>query len=113
MTDAILVIGGGIAGIQAATDLAAQGFPVTLVERSNRLGGRLAEPHLKHLYAFLCENRHIETLRGCDESCLPFYAKKVLAKIRASDPTWEDMVPPQVARMIQERRLFHTRSAGG
>jgi len=50
MTRAALVIGGGIAGIQAATDLAVQGFPVTLVEKSGRLGGRLADPNLKVLY---------------------------------------------------------------
>ncbi|MFV2072017.1 MAG: FAD-dependent oxidoreductase [Thermoanaerobaculales bacterium] len=50
MTRAALVIGGGIGGIQAATDLAVQGFPVTLVEKSNRLGGRLADPNLKLLY---------------------------------------------------------------
>ncbi len=50
MTRAALVIGGGIAGIQAATDLAAQGFPVTLVEKQDRLGGRLAAPNLKYLY---------------------------------------------------------------
>ncbi len=50
MTRAALVVGGGIAGIQAATDLAVQGFPVTLVEKRGRLGGRLAAPHLKYLY---------------------------------------------------------------
>ncbi len=50
MRHAALVIGGGVAGIEAATDLAAQGFPVTLVEKTGRLGGRLAEPNLKHLY---------------------------------------------------------------
>jgi len=50
MVPAALVIGGGIAGIQAATDLAAQGFPVTIVEQGPRLGGRLAEPNLKYLY---------------------------------------------------------------
>jgi len=50
MTRGALVIGGGIAGIQAATDLAAQGFPVTLVEKEDRLGGRLAQPNLKYLY---------------------------------------------------------------
>jgi len=50
MTRAALVIGGGIAGIQAATDLADQGFPVTLVEKEGRLGGQLAEPNLKNLY---------------------------------------------------------------
>jgi heterodisulfide reductase subunit A len=50
MRNAALVIGGGVAGIQAATDLAVQGFPVTLVEKRNRLGGRLASPNLKFLY---------------------------------------------------------------
>ncbi len=50
MRRSALVIGGGIAGIQAATDLAVQGFPVTLVEKEGELGGRLASPHLKYLY---------------------------------------------------------------
>ncbi len=36
-----LVIGGGIAGMKAATDLACRGIKVLLVEISNRLGGRL------------------------------------------------------------------------
>ena len=50
MSRAALVVGGGIAGIQAATDLAEQGFPVTLVEKEARLGGRLAGTQLRHLY---------------------------------------------------------------
>ncbi len=53
VTCAAVVIGGGIGGIQAATDLAVQGFPVTLVEKTDRLGGRLAEPNLKLLYPTL------------------------------------------------------------
>jgi len=42
-THGILVIGGGIAGIQAALDLADQGFKVYLVERSPSIGGRMAQ----------------------------------------------------------------------
>ena len=38
-----LVIGGGIAGMQAALDVADAGYPVVLVEKSERLGGRMAE----------------------------------------------------------------------
>jgi heterodisulfide reductase subunit A len=38
-----LVIGGGIAGMQAALDIAEAGYPVVLVERSDHLGGRMAE----------------------------------------------------------------------
>ncbi|MBU0640867.1 MAG: FAD-dependent oxidoreductase [Planctomycetes bacterium] len=38
-----LVIGGGIAGIQAALDLANARIRVTLVEKSPALGGRMAQ----------------------------------------------------------------------
>jgi len=40
---AALVIGGGIAGIQAALDLADSNIRVYLVERSPSLGGRMAQ----------------------------------------------------------------------
>lgn len=36
------VIGGGVAGLSAARDLAARGIPVALVEKSSYLGGQLA-----------------------------------------------------------------------
>jgi heterodisulfide reductase subunit A len=39
----VLVIGGGIAGIQAALDLAEQGLRVHLVERAPSIGGRMAQ----------------------------------------------------------------------
>lgn len=39
---AVMVIGGGIAGIQAATDLADSGFYVYLVESSPAIGGVMA-----------------------------------------------------------------------
>jgi heterodisulfide reductase subunit A len=38
-----LVIGGGIAGVQAALDLADQGFTVYLVEKNPSIGGRMAQ----------------------------------------------------------------------
>ncbi len=38
-----LVIGGGIAGLQAALDVAEAGYPVILVERRSHLGGRMGE----------------------------------------------------------------------
>ena len=39
----VLVIGGGIAGIQAALDLAEMGIHVHLVEKSASIGGRMAQ----------------------------------------------------------------------
>lgn len=41
MPPTVLVIGGGLAGLAAAVRLSAQNYAVTLVERSERLGGRL------------------------------------------------------------------------
>lgn len=41
-----LVVGGGIAGMQAALSIADQGFPVTLVEREAELGGHLRDIYL-------------------------------------------------------------------
>jgi heterodisulfide reductase subunit A len=38
-----MVIGGGIAGIQAALDVADAGYPVVLVEKEGHLGGHMAE----------------------------------------------------------------------
>ena len=40
---AAVVIGGGIAGIQAALDIADAGYPVHLIEKSPTLGGRMAQ----------------------------------------------------------------------
>ena len=42
MKDTVLVIGGGIAGVQAALDLAESGSKVLLVERSPTIGGKMA-----------------------------------------------------------------------
>ena len=39
----VVVVGGGIAGLTAALDLAAVGFPVTLVEEGPALGGLMAQ----------------------------------------------------------------------
>ena len=43
VTPAALVIGGGIAGIQAALDIADAGFTVTLVEKEPSIGGHMAQ----------------------------------------------------------------------
>ena len=40
---AVLVVGGGISGIQSALDLADTGFKVYLVEKSPMIGGKMAQ----------------------------------------------------------------------
>jgi len=43
MQGAVMVVGGGIAGMQAALDIADSGFYVYLVERSPAIGGVMAQ----------------------------------------------------------------------
>jgi heterodisulfide reductase subunit A len=43
VTKGVLVIGGGIAGIQAALDLADSDHKVYLVEKTPSIGGRMAQ----------------------------------------------------------------------
>ena len=42
-TGAVMVVGGGIAGMQSALDLANSGYKVYLVEKSTAIGGRMAQ----------------------------------------------------------------------
>ena len=39
----VMVVGGGVSGIQASLDLAADGFKVYLVEKSPSIGGHMAQ----------------------------------------------------------------------
>ena len=39
----VMVVGGGISGIQASLDLAAAGFKVYLVEKAPTIGGHMAQ----------------------------------------------------------------------
>ena len=43
MNKDVLIIGGGIAGIQAALDLAEMNFQVHLVEKLPSIGGKMAQ----------------------------------------------------------------------
>jgi hypothetical protein len=68
-------------------------------------------PNLRHLHAYLVENRFIENVRDYDEAALSIFSRDVLQKLRAGDKTWETMVPPLVAKMIRERNLFGCKEA--
>jgi heterodisulfide reductase subunit A len=39
----VMVVGGGISGVQAALDLATAGFKVYLIEKSPAIGGKMAQ----------------------------------------------------------------------
>ena len=75
VTKAALVIGAGVAGMTAALSLADQGFPVTLVERKDRLRGHArkffrtwqgqdVQPYLQDLVGMVEENKNIDVHLG-------------------------------------------------
>jgi hypothetical protein len=63
-------------------------------------------PHLRHLYAHLMENHCLESLAGYNPASLNILSRDVLARIKAGDPAWEEMVPPSVVEAIKQRALF-------
>ena len=69
-------------------------------------GNLRVAPHLQHLYAYLVENRLIESIRDYDEKCLSIFSRDVFKRLRAGDPLWETMVPPEVAQIVKRRKLF-------
>jgi len=48
---AVMVVGGGIGGIQASLDLANSGFRVYLVEEEPAIGGRMLTPNCTNFRA--------------------------------------------------------------
>ena len=56
VTQTALVLGGGPSGITAALSLADQGYQVSLVEKSDKLGGRMTAGNLKDMLASKISN---------------------------------------------------------
>jgi hypothetical protein len=63
-------------------------------------------PHLRHLYAHLVENRFVENIQNYNPDYLKIYSSDVLAKMKAGDVSWEELVPPPIAQVIRTKRLF-------
>ena len=66
--------------------------------------------NLRSLFQYLIDNNYIEQITEYREEYLRIYPGKVLAKLKAGDETWEEMVPPQVAQIIKEREFFGYRA---
>jgi hypothetical protein len=61
---------------------------------------------LQHLFMHLVSRGRIKQLDNYDESVLHIFSRDVLKRIKQNDPSWEAMVPVEVARMVKSRRLF-------
>ena len=68
-------------------------------------------PNLRSLFQYLIDNRYIEEIVDYRKDFLRIYPATVLAKLKAGDESWEEMVPPEVAQIIKEREFFGYRAA--
>jgi hypothetical protein len=68
-------------------------------------------PNLRHLYQYLVDNGFIQEIENFHREYLKIFPSDVLAKMQSGDPGWKKMVPPEVARIIQERGFFGYRAS--
>ena len=62
--------------------------------------------NLQSLYRHLVEGGRIRQLDNFDASLLHIFSRDVLRRIKNHDPSWEDMVPVEIAEVIKRRRFF-------
>lgn len=60
----------------------------------------------EHLYGHLKHMKAINTVEEFDKDLLHIYSSKVLQMIVNNEPGWEKMVPPLVAKTINDKCLF-------
>ena len=61
---------------------------------------------LSHLYAYLLEDHRVEAIRDTTPADLSILPRDVLARLQGGDPSWEELVPQEVARVIKQGGLF-------
>ncbi len=99
ITRRALVVGGGIAGLTAALDIGDAGYPVLLVERSERLGGHMAEHSqlylnldagdelLRQRVEAVRRHPHIEVVTGAQVMGVDGYVGNFTAQVQAESNT--------------------------
>jgi len=66
---------------------------------------------VRSLYHYLVERGRIKQLDNFDESVLHIFSRDVLRRIKDQDPSWEAMVPDEIAEVIKRRSFFGYREA--
>ena len=89
-------------------DLKLYVYPLLEKESSNKItvDNLKVSKRLRHLYAFLKENRNIVNIEKYNEAYLSILSRDVLKRIRKGDSGWEKSLPPKVAHKIKRKKLF-------
>src|SRR6266702_4518591 len=62
--------------------------------------------NLRSLFQYLIDNQYVQEIAEYHPEYLRIQPPDVLAKLRAGDIRWEQMVPPEVAHVIKKREFF-------
>ncbi len=102
LTRRCVIIGGGIAGMQVALDVAGAGYPVVLVERQPTLGGRMAQlsgtylnltdatERLQAMMDAVARHPGIQVLTGSEVTACSGYVGNFQVEIRTTAPDAEE-----------------------
>lgn len=64
------------------------------------------QPEIRHLYEHFVSNGQIIQLDNYNPEYLLIFTHDIVNRINNQDPSWEDMVPPTVAKIIKQRQFF-------
>ncbi|MEP6956740.1 MAG: TonB-dependent receptor, partial [Chthoniobacterales bacterium] len=67
-------------------------------------------PNLRSLFQYLIDNDFIQEIEEYNSDFLRIHPPETLQMLQRGDATWEQMVPPEVARIIKEREFFGYRA---
>jgi squalene-associated FAD-dependent desaturase len=103
MPDRVLIIGGGLAGLAAATALAPRGFQVTLLESRGRLGGRASSFTDSATGQLLDTCQHVSM--GCCTNLAHFFRTVGVAHLIQPQPSLYFMTPDRRISQFRAGRL--------
>jgi hypothetical protein len=63
-------------------------------------------PNLRSLFRYLIDNQYVQEITDYHPEYLRIHPPDVLTKLQSHDSRWEQMVPPEVARIIKKREFF-------
>ncbi len=66
--------------------------------------------HVTQLFKHLLESKYIVQIEKYHREYMGIFSRAILAKIRDHDHSWEQMVPPEVAKRIKENYFFGFKS---
>src|ERR1700756_1192391 len=103
MRDTVLIVGGGLAGLAAATALAPRGFQVSLLESRGRLGGRAGSFTDPATGQLIDACQHVSM--GCCTNFAHFCRTVGIAELLQPQPCLNLMTPDRKISELRAGRL--------